>query len=263
LFATSWCSAHVMDVWRDGNLFASHGPASRCYPGSYQSWCPCGPSVVILVVVHKKAAHVMFEWSLVKAYLPTLTKTQAARQHHHDHHATPPTAVEANMRRKGSDELPRFVHGPPPRTVYWRRRYTYYLICFLVVCGFLSPSRQPGLGLAAHVSFTVDWSRYAYSLHATDGTSLCHAVLLLDALARLGSKADRVLFYPDYWDLTVEDAKDRESQLLLLARDTYQAKLQPTTLLTVEGRTKGTRYTRLLLTGPAWPGKARHGPNDG
>ena len=72
---------------------------------------------------------------------------------------------------------------------------------------------------------------------------LCHAVLVFDALARLGSRADRVLFYPETWDTTVESSKDRDSQLLLLARDYYKAKLQPTKLLTVQGRIKGTNQT--------------------
>lgn len=166
--------------------------------------------------------------------MPTLKKQAAWQQHHN---ANPQTPISTNMRRKGSDELPRFAHEPPQaHRFHWQRRYTYYLICFLVVCGLMYPSRKPVL--AAHDSFAVDWSRFAYSLHATDSTSLCHALLVLDALARLGSKADRVLFYPEYWDLKVEDSKDRESQLLLLARDTYKVKLQPTTLLTVEGRTK-------------------------
>lgn len=142
------------------------------------------------------------------------------------------------MRRKRSDELPRFVEGSQPYSFHWRRRYTCFLVCFTVVCWLFYPSSKPAP--TARSLFTIDWSRYAYSLYATDGTTLCHAVLLLDALARLGSKADRVLFYPDYWDLKVEDSKDRESQLLLLARDTYKVKLQPITLLTVEGRTKGT-----------------------
>ncbi|KAF2849367.1 glycosyltransferase family 8 protein [Plenodomus tracheiphilus IPT5] len=140
------------------------------------------------------------------------------------------------MRRRRSDELPRFVDESPSSSFHWRRRYTYYLLGFIVVCWILYPTSKPTPTTTDVL--TVNWSRYAYSLYATDGTSLCHAVLLLDALARFGSKADRVLFYPDYWDLSVEDSKDRESQLLLLARDTYKVKLQPITLLIVEGRTK-------------------------
>lgn len=145
------------------------------------------------------------------------------------------------MRRRRSDELPRFVDEFDLRSFRWRRRYAYYLIAFIVVCWFLYPSRKPTI--EGDEVFRVNWSNYAYSLHAIDGATLCHAVMLLDALARFGSKADRVLFYPSWWDLTVEDSKDRESQLLLMARDKYKVKLQPTTLLTVLGHTKGTGYT--------------------
>ena len=61
-------------------------------------------------------------------------------------------------------------------------------------------------------------------------------MLLFDALAKYGSEADRVLFYPDYWDLEIADSKDRDSQLLVMARDEYKVKLHPIKLLKVEGR---------------------------
>jgi hypothetical protein len=141
------------------------------------------------------------------------------------------------MRRKRSDELPRFVNDARTSVFRWNRRYLYFLAGVVVVCWVLYPSRStsPKKGDA-----TVNWSNYAYSLYATDSATLCHAVLLAEALARLGSKADRVLFYPEYWDTTVEDSKDRDSQLLILARDTYKVKLHPIKLLAVSGVTKGT-----------------------
>lgn len=85
----------------------------------------------------------------------------------------------------------------------------------------------------------VDWSNYAYSLYATDSATLCHAVLIFNALEKLGSKADRVLFYPHYWDLVVHNKLDRDSQLLVEAKKRYKVKLQPIDLLSVEGRTPG------------------------
>jgi hypothetical protein len=84
----------------------------------------------------------------------------------------------------------------------------------------------------------VNWSNYAYSLYATDSATLCHALLVFDSLATLGSRADRVLFYPQHWDTHVSSARDRDSQLLVLARDKYKVKLHPIQLLTVESRTK-------------------------
>ncbi|KAI9709441.1 MAG: hypothetical protein M1820_003201 [Bogoriella megaspora] len=62
--------------------------------------------------------------------------------------------------------------------------------------------------------------------------------MVFDALSRLGSKADRVLLYPEQWDLTVESSKDRDSQLLNLAKDKYNAKLQPIQILAITGSNK-------------------------
>lgn len=142
------------------------------------------------------------------------------------------------MRRKRSDELPRFVNEQARPAFRWNRRYAYICAAFVLGWWLLYPSsssasRKPGAG-------NVNWSNYAYSLYATDSTTLCHAVLLADALSRLGSKADRVLFYPSYWDTVVSDSRDRDSQLLVLARDKYKVKLHPIELLSVGGVTGGT-----------------------
>jgi hypothetical protein len=142
------------------------------------------------------------------------------------------------MRRRQSDELPRFVTDDVSHAFRFRRRYLYYLLAFALAGWFLYPSSSATRSSKGEAD--INWSNYAYSLYATDSATLCHAVLLADALDRVGSQADRVLFYPEYWDLTVSDSKDRDSQLLILARDKYKVKLQPIKLLTVEGRTKGT-----------------------
>lgn len=146
---------------------------------------------------------------------------------------------DSSMRRKRSDELPRFVNNTEPSWLHWNRRYTYLLACVIFVCWLLYPSRRPS---STNGEPAVNWSNYAYSLYATDSATLCHAVLLADALARLGSKADRALFYPKYWDTTIHDSKDRDSQLLVLARDKYKVKLHPIELMTAGGRTKGTHW---------------------
>ena len=144
---------------------------------------------------------------------------------------------DSSMRRKRSDELPRFVNDSEQSQFRWNRRYTYLLAGFLFICWFFYPSRSKS---SADGETAVNWSNFAYSFYATDSATLCHAVLLADALVRLGSKADRVLFYPEYWDTAISDSKDRDSQLLVLARDKYNVKLHPIKLLTVGGRTKGT-----------------------
>jgi hypothetical protein len=133
------------------------------------------------------------------------------------------------------------MNDPGISAFRWNRRYLYFLAGFVVLCWVLYPSRSPSRSPSPKEGdATVIWSNYAYSLYATDSATLCHAVLLAESLARLGSKADRVLFYPDYWDTTVENSKDRDSQLLVLARDTYKVKLHPIKLLAVSGVTKGT-----------------------
>ena len=73
----------------------------------------------------------------------------------------------------------------------------------------------------------VDWSRYAYSQYATNSAYLCNAVMVFESLQRLGSKADRILFYPQEWDLEIASTSDRDSQLLVKARDWYNVKLLP------------------------------------
>ncbi len=51
--------------------------------------------------------------------------------------------------------------------------------------------------------------------------------MVFEALERLGSKADRILFYPEDWDLVISTKTDRDSQLLVIARDKYRVKLIP------------------------------------
>ena len=43
----------------------------------------------------------------------------------------------------------------------------------------------------------------------------------------MGSKADRLLIYPQGWDTEIENMSDRDSQLLVKARDWYKVKLVP------------------------------------
>jgi hypothetical protein len=148
------------------------------------------------------------------------------------------------MRRRRSDELPRFTDDDELPSFRMRRRYAYYFLGFVFVCWFLYPSRKTAVPKNS-TDLRINWSNYAYSLYATDSAQLCHAVMLFDALARFGSKADRVLFYPDHWDTNVDNAADRDSQLLGLARGTYKAKLHAVKPLKVAGRTEGMCYTNV------------------
>ena len=51
--------------------------------------------------------------------------------------------------------------------------------------------------------------------------------MVFEALQRLGSKADRILLYPKQMDLEVANSTDRDSQLLVMARDRFGVKLVP------------------------------------
>jgi hypothetical protein len=94
--------------------------------------------------------------------------------------------------------------------VLWRRR-----------------ERPPPLPLP-HIHYDeVDWSRFAYTQYATSEVYLCNSLMVFEALERLGSKAERVLFYPEQWDLIVENEVDRVSELLLMARNQYRVMVIP------------------------------------
>ncbi|KAL9016362.1 MAG: hypothetical protein Q9185_006281 [Variospora sp. 1 TL-2023] len=51
--------------------------------------------------------------------------------------------------------------------------------------------------------------------------------MVFEALARLGSKAERVLVYPAAWDTQIASLTDRDSQLLVKAREWYGVRLVP------------------------------------
>ncbi|GLA99633.1 N-acetylglucosaminyltransferase [Aspergillus tubingensis] len=79
-----------------------------------------------------------------------------------------------------------------------------------------------------HIDYDrVDWSLYAYSQYATSSPYLCNALIVFDTLQRLGSRAHRVLFYPENWDVLVDDDRDRDSQLLAMAQEKYNVLLVP------------------------------------
>ena len=120
--------------------------------------------------------------------------------------------------------------GPP---ILHLRRSRYFLLLASLLCltvyyfsyrhtSFFKPTHAPSLRYKS-----VDWSRYAYSQYATDQAYLCNSVMVFEALDRLGSRADRILMYPDEWDTEISDRRDRNSQLLVIAREYYKVKLIP------------------------------------
>lgn len=59
--------------------------------------------------------------------------------------------------------------------------------------------------------------------------------MVFDTLHRTGSRAQRIMFYPEHWKVKVSDEKDRRGQLLLLARDVYKVDLIPIKIETLQG----------------------------
>ena len=96
---------------------------------------------------------------------------------------------------------------------------------------------------------SIDWSRYAYGQYATSSAYLCNSVMVFEALSRLGSRADRILFYPEEWDTEIASPTDRDSQLLVKARDWYNVKLIPVEMKLLNDDTWNSSFTKFLAWG--------------
>ena len=127
----------------------------------------------------------------------------------------------------------RLSHTQPRHTFLQRRSRWLYLFCAIVIIYLwhashltLLPHRTP-THAPSLIYKNVDWTRFAYSQYATNSAYLCNAVMIFEALSRLGSKVDRVLIYPQAWDTDIADMDDRDSQLLVKAREWYGVKLMP------------------------------------
>lgn len=70
----------------------------------------------------------------------------------------------------------------------------------------------------------VDWSQYAYCQYVTNTDYLCNSLMIFDSLQRVGSKASRVMMYPEGWE---PDETTNEGRLLIQARDEFAVDLQP------------------------------------
>ncbi|KAI0006444.1 glycosyltransferase family 8 protein [Xylariaceae sp. FL0662B] len=95
----------------------------------------------------------------------------------------------------------------------------------------------------------VDWSRYAYTQYVTNAEYLCNSVMIFETLSRLGSKADRVMMYPeDMMDPNETNPSSENARLLVKARDTYKVKLTPVSIQRRIGgeATWAESYTKLL-----------------
>lgn len=92
-----------------------------------------------------------------------------------------------------------------------------------------------------------DWSRYAYVQYVTNTAYLCNSVMLFEQLHRLGSSADRLMMYPNTFDLAHNTT---EAALLRKAATEYKVKLVP---IEVKSRTGGAGSGELSLQHPLLP----------
>ncbi|THC93036.1 hypothetical protein EYZ11_007490 [Aspergillus tanneri] len=136
-------------------------------------------------------------------------------------------------RRKSTDSEADFFDIPDePCLAIVKRQLRHFrtwafLALFILLIIYLRRERRPPPPLP-HIKYDlVDWTRYAYSQYATSSAYLCNALMVFEALQRLGSRAQRVLFYPEDWDVHIESDRDRDSQLLSLAREKYNVQLVP------------------------------------
>ncbi|KAJ4302621.1 hypothetical protein N0V90_001510 [Kalmusia sp. IMI 367209] len=90
-------------------------------------------------------------------------------------------------------------------------------------------THQPTSETSPNINDQVDWRNFAYVQYVTNENYLCNALMILEALHGSGSKADRMMMYPDNWHVTlnVENESNMASKLLGQARDLYQTKLVP------------------------------------
>ncbi|KAI0380649.1 glycosyltransferase family 8 protein [Hypomontagnella monticulosa] len=95
----------------------------------------------------------------------------------------------------------------------------------------------------------IDWSRYAYTQYVTNAAYLCNSVMIFETLHRLGSKADRVMMYPEkMMDPAETNPASEEAKLLAKARDQYKVKLVPVSVQRRAGgdATWAESFTKLL-----------------
>ena len=58
---------------------------------------------------------------------------------------------------------------------------------------------QPQDGSLPDASLEVNWTDFAYVQYVTNEQYLCNSLTILEALHRVGAKADRVIVFPDNW----------------------------------------------------------------
>lgn len=119
------------------------------------------------------------------------------------------------------------------------RIYTRLALTLLILLLWANLAKMHRLGLLGKFSApecypnsdlqrlgNIDWHRFAYCQYVSNPEDLCNALMIFESLKRLGSKADRLMMYPEDWKV-VADRTSLEYQLFTKARDEYNVTLQP------------------------------------
>lgn len=103
---------------------------------------------------------------------------------------------------------------------------------------------SPENGNSTIIADATNWSEYAYCQYVTRTDYLCNSLMIFESLERLGSKAARVMMYPQTWSL---DEATSEGRMLLKARDEFHVALQPVEVQHFVGdSTWADSFTKLL-----------------
>ncbi|USW55098.1 Putative nucleotide-diphospho-sugar transferase, glucose N-acetyltransferase 1 [Septoria linicola] len=150
-----------------------------------------------------------------------------------------------NRKQKRKSFLDR-LQARQSRRVLWRTLLV--ITCILLALYTLQNySREPVpivTAVSQSATDTVDWSQYAYCQYVTNEAYLCNALMIFEALHRLGSKASRVMMYPEDYPV---GGSSRAARLLSKARDEYGVVLQPIQLQVGSGEeTWAASFTKLL-----------------
>ncbi|TIA83223.1 nucleotide-diphospho-sugar transferase [Aureobasidium pullulans] len=107
-----------------------------------------------------------------------------------------------------------------------------------------SPASEIGLEISQDTYINADWSKFAYTQYVTGKDYLCNSLMIFETLHRLGSKAERLMMYPEQWSL---ESNSSEADLLRRAREDYNVKMVPIHVQHFAGEaTWGDSFTKLL-----------------
>lgn len=130
--------------------------------------------------------------------------------------------------------------------LYWRSSPDLSLMLDTSILDLTEPGIDSGMSYKPYMAglTNIDWSQYAYIQYVTDRNYLCNSLMIFQSLQRLGSRAERLMMYPEQWFL---DPEASNSTLLRQASDDYGVKLVPIRVQQFTGEaTWSESFTKLL-----------------